>query len=320
VDAHSLYWVNEGLIASEETISQFGADKTNTARLIFFSLRNLLHRNKLTFEPYTENVNYAYINFGPDLNFVESMHQAYLTYGKMIDPTPEEKGVGGTYRSGHINFLEESIRLLYFANRKREAQAYLDYLRENYSVQDDGTLKPLYANTLANFVADTFREIEAWDTWREARSTVLALLASAYDALADGKEAEYRQTLRFAREIHSRYAQERKHIPTDKMAMPTLRDMTVDALREWFRQPPTSPFVTVRKARLWAMLEIAPGVKQALYDQLSPLFQKECEIVSFDLARTFPEPEGMAEWRAANPDRGARPPDDSVETPTQRRE
>lgn len=320
VDAHSLYWVNEGLIAGEETISRFGNDKTNTARLIFFSLRNLLHRNKLRFEPYTENVNYAYVDFGPDLNFVESMHQAYLTYGKMLDPSPEEKGVGATYRSGHINFLEEAIRLLYFANRKEEAQAYLDYLRENYSMQDDGTLKPLYANTLENFVSESFRDIEVWDTWREAFSTVQALIGSAYGSLADDNYPEYERSMRFAREIHSRYMQERKHNPSDKMSLPSFRDMTLDAVRDWFRQPPTSPFVTIRKARLWAMMEATPSLKQALYDELLPLFKKETEIVAFDLDRTFPEPEGMEQWRAEHPDRSKKAPEDGVETPTQRRE
>jgi hypothetical protein len=56
VDAHSLYWVNEGLIAGKETISTFRNDKVNTLRLIFFSLRNLVQRNRLVFEPHPDIV------------------------------------------------------------------------------------------------------------------------------------------------------------------------------------------------------------------------------------------------------------------------
>lgn len=315
VDAHSLYWVNEGLIAGEETISTFTNDKVNTARLIFFSLRNLFHRNKLTFEPYTDDINYAYINFSSDLNFIEPMHQAYLNYGQVLDPNPEPTGVGFTFRSGHINFLQESIRLLYFAKREREAAHYYRYLRENYSQRPDGSIDPQYGKTLKEFVTDSFIESESYDSWRETRSAITVMLMNAYAELADGNVAQFRTSWSFARRIHKAYAEQRRDFTTDKMKFPPFPDMQIDTLKVSLGYPPIDPSVTLRKARLWRNLPLP--LRQSVYDDLLPQFEKECELVSFELARTFPEPDDMAGYRERVGARGPEKKADEVDTPAQ---
>ena len=319
VDAHSLYWVNEGLIAGKETISKFGNDKVNTARIIFFSLRNLLHRNRMTFEPYTESVNYAYINFSPDLNFVEPMHQAYLGYGTLLDPNPDEPGVGGTFRTGHTNFLAEAVRLLYYAGRKRQAARYYEYIRDNYAMQSDGQPNPRYAVPLDRFVRESGWESDSADSWRESRSLIAATLWSAYDSLADGDVGAYELHVNNALDIHSRYTQERKNLTAEKMRFPPFREMQVDALLGWYlSQPPTTPFVTVRKARLWRYLGLDPFLAQAAYDDLAPYFRKECEALQLDVVKAFPEPRGMEQFRKQRGDRSPGEKGGEVETPTQK--
>jgi hypothetical protein len=314
VDAHSLYWVNEGLIAGSETISNFKNDRTNTTRLIFFSLRNLYFRNRLVFEPYPQNVNVSYINFTTDLNFIEPLHQAYLRYGKDIDPDPTEKGVGETFRTGHTNFLIESIRVLYFAGRKREAQRYYDYIRDNYAIQGDGTINPAFSLTLDDFVPTTWNE--AIGTWAQVRAAVDNSLGQAFDALSEGSIERAASMSRFAREVHKNYIDSLPDLDEQhKLRLVPFQDYEADVLRTWFRTAPFSPFVTLRKARLWSALPLT--LKLAIYDDVAEIFKVECERVEFDLAKAFPEPPGLEEYRKANPRRGPQEVDKPVNTPAQ---
>jgi hypothetical protein len=116
VDSQGLYWNVRGLIVSGTKASQYGHDKLNTARTLFFSLHNLFVRGRISFEPDPENIARSYISFSADLNFIESMHQAYVKYGPLFDADAGfAPGAGESFRSGHINLLAEGIRLLYLA-------------------------------------------------------------------------------------------------------------------------------------------------------------------------------------------------------------
>jgi len=316
VDAHSLYWVNEGLIAGKETISKFGNDKVNTARLIFFSLRNLLQRNRLVFEPMGRDVNSAYINFNPDLNFIESMHQAYLTHGRTLDPQPTEKGVGGIYKTGHANFLNEAIRMLYFAGRVREAAEYYDYLRENYGMQADGKPNPAYALPLRDFVVNALAE--NIDGWRDIRGAIYGSFLNAFENLKNGNLPQFYTAWMLVEQLHTKYQSARGDL--EKVALPSVPEMAADVLREWFSRPPIAPSVTLDKARLWMMLP--NSLKLPIYDDMIDFLRRECALFpddQFDVARAFPEPEGMEAYRKAHPGRGKQKPEDQfdVKTPAQ---
>jgi hypothetical protein len=313
VDAHSLYWVNEGLIAGQETISKFGNDKINTARLIFFSLNNLRRRNRLVFEPYYDDLNRSYINFNPDLNFIESMHRAYLAYGKLLDPDPQAGGVGGTFRTGHQNFLTDAIRLLYFAGREREARKYFNYVRESYGRNAMGEPNPAVTMPLAEYVVYDFLANITGDA--EMRDAIAALLARAFNELARGNRAEYNAQWRTARELHTKYNKDKLTETTDKMRLPPFPEYEADVVRVLLRQPAFSPLVTQNKARLWLVLPLR--LKHAVYDDLRELFARECQTMKYDVDRAFPEPPGMDQYRAEKGHRGPEEKKDDVETPAQ---
>ena len=313
VDAHSLYWINEGLIAGDETISKFGNDKVNAARLVFFSLHNLYRRNRLVFEPYYDNIDLSYLNFNPDLNFVESMHQAYLNYGKLFDPNPEDTGVGETFRSGHQNLLTEAICLLYYAGRKREAEKYFKYLRDNYSISTTDTFNPIFSTPLAQFVQNYLREnIEGS---AERRNTITAALSRSFDELAMGNLAQYNALIKKAMDLHSKFNEDRMTETTDKLQLPPFREYQADVLRERLKRPAITPMVTLNKARLWRYLPLY--LKHPVYDELFAWLGRECEAVGFDAERAFPEPPGMEQYRKEKGRRGPEEKDDGVETPAQ---
>ncbi len=312
VDAHSLYWLNEGLVRSQQTINDFGNDKTNTARLVFFSLHNLYLRNRMDFEPSGREINKAYINFNPDLNFIEPMHRAFLSYAKGIDPDPEQKGVGGTFRSGHVNFLAEAIRLLYFAGRIEDASHYYNYLRSEYDTTSQGQRNTAFDKPLRDFVFDTFREDYSQT---DVRNALFGVLMSAFTNLADGNLAQYDALYYVAFDLHRNYNKGRDLVFNEKLRLPSFEQCTSDVLRQWFLVVPRSGFDTVRKIRLWNSLPLP--LKHAVYDDLKEIFALECQRVGFDVTRAFPEPELMDEYRRTAPKRDVTPPPDNVETPGQ---
>ena len=63
-------------------------------------------------------------------------------------------------------------------------------------------------------------------------------------------------------------------------------------------------------SRLWRRAPLY--VRQAVYDDLLPMFERECQVWEFDLARAFPEPPGMEAYREAHPDRRRAPAADEA--------
>lgn len=313
VDATGLYWLTQGIIAGNETISSFKNDKTNTTRLIFFCLRNLSLRNRITFEPYTQNVNYAYLNFNPDLNFIEPMQQAYLKYGKDVDPEPTATGVGETFRSGHINFLAEAIRMLWFAGRKTEAHHYYEYLRENYKYTSTGEMNPELLKPIEDYIMDQMRE--GMDSVREVRLVLAGLMVQAFANLADGNVAQYNALTQSAVELHGYHNQERMKDQTAKDRLEPVADMQADTLRQLLREPSVAAAQTIRKARLWLYLPLK--LRQAVYDDCIEALEVECNAMDFDVDRAFPEPDGMEEIRKSQGREGVRKRKLPVETPAQ---
>lgn len=296
VDAHSLYWVTRAIIEGQETINDFRNDKTNTARILFFSLRNLYLRNRLIFEPYPPDISRSYINPTPDINFIEPMHQAYIVYGPMLDPDSNDQGAGETYRTGHVNFLRESIRMLWLSDRIGEAQKYYDYLRATYgTLPHDGSPNPEYLKPLNDFVMDAF--YESIDTLRDTQVAINALLLSAYNELAQGNLTRYNNLVNVAYDLHERYSKEKADPLTDRLQLAPFVEMQADAMKVYLVGfPAVAEAQTLHKARLWGVAPV--HLKQRVFDELADYLKEECDLWQFDFAKAFPEPPGMAEFRA----------------------
>jgi hypothetical protein len=316
VDAQSLYWVAQGLEMGGETLNTFENDKTNTARILFFSLRNLYQRNRIRFEPNPDDVFKSYLNLTPDLNFIEPMQRAFTTYGPMIDPDPgEQGGAGDMFRAGHVTFLIESIRMLYFADRVAEAQHYYDYLRQTYARLPGGGIDDRYVLPLHDFVVQTF--YGNIDGPRETQAAVADLLYQAYGDLADDDVESYNRLVAKALDFHRAYMRGHERDTGPRMKLLPFQDYQIEVLRTWLAAPASSDAELLRKARLW--LQAPPRLKQWVYDDLSTWFARECQAWGFDAARAFPAPPAMDEFRQQHPRREAQRPERTADTPAQPR-
>lgn len=311
VDSQGVYWVSLGIIRGGETLDNFSNDKTNTTRILFFSLRNLYLRNKITFEPYPPAIDRSYINLAPDINFIESLHQAYMSLGRLMDPDPSFRGpTGETYRDGHINYLTEWIQILYLADRVEEAGKYYEFLREHYGRHDDGRVKQQYAVPLRDYAMYSF--YENIEDQRRVRYGINGFVAQAFEALVDSNYARYNNLIRKAREIHETYNADKS---AERMALPPFFDMQIDTLGAVLSSSVNAHIDTMNKAKLWRVVPI--NLKRPVYDDLLDGFTAECDYWQFDVAKAFPEPPGMEQYRKDHPGRGKEEKDKDIETPAQ---
>ncbi len=315
VDSQGLYWNVRGLIVSGTKASQYGHDKLNTARTLFFSLHNLFVRGRISFEPDPENIARSYISFSADLNFIESMHQAYVKYGPLFDADAGfAPGAGESFRSGHINLLAEGIRLLYLAGREADAARYYNYLRNTYAFSPTGQPNPMFARSLEDFVLDSFLDAtEFTPSMRDATLLIDGWLLNAYNELADGNTTGYVRLVRAAAAYHEKYMRDKRHDPgwAGKL-LPEFTDLQIDAFGNWLARPSRSVSFTLQKVRLWQNAPLY--LRQAVYDPLRPLLTAECDYLDFDVARAFPEPKGMDEFRQQRPERYEAEPERDTRT------
>ncbi len=311
VDAQSLYWVLRGLVAGGETVSGFYNDKVNTARIMFFSLRNLFLRNHIIFEPYPPKIYLSYLNVGRDLNFIEPMHEAYVKFGPLFDPRGGT-GAGELYRIGHTNFLAEAIRLLYISGREAEADHYYKYLQQTYPTNEQGQLNPALSKTLRDFVMGNFVESIQTGGVREFRLALDGLLTRAYNDLAAGDSGQYIRIVQRCRELYEQYMKDKRSQIMESKALFSFTDVQTDTLYAWLAQPVPTPMASLHKVRLWRAAPLY--LRQGVYDELRPLFEAECTGWGFDVAEAFPEPPGMADYRRLHPDRRRPERPDEVET------
>ena len=315
VDAQGLYWVVQGVIAGGETASTLQNDKVNSARLIFFCLRNLWLRGKITFEPYPDRdrIYLSYLSFTPDENMIEPMHTAYVRYGRMLDPDPGKGGgAGETFRSGHINFLSEAIRMLYLSGREQESANYYEYLQTEYRLRPDGTPNPEYMKTFYDFVmGDYYASVQTMSI-REATIAIAGWLNRAFEDQTDGNQKRARRLMDRAKQVYADFMKDKKGIYlVPGKSLPPFDQIATDVFAAWMMKPYALPTDTLRKANLWSVAELT--LKQRVYDDLLPGFTAECDTWNFDVAKAFPEPPGMEEYRKANPTRFQKAPDE-VET------
>jgi hypothetical protein len=300
-ESEAVYWASEALIVAQDTPHDFSNDKLNTGRIMLFALQGLARNNRVYFVPPPDNRTgeLAYYNAAPDPDFIESMHTAYMRYAPALDTGRGGAGVGDLFSSGHINFLSEGIRILYFANRLDAAQKYYDYLRHTYGRNADGTIRTQYLDDLRDFVLKGF--FENVDIERDAKGAITGLLMYSFDELANGDPIVSANLVRQAHEVHQKYTSGREQPVLDRQSLPPFEDMYIDTFIGALTQPAPMVDQMLWKVRLWAAAPLM--LRLSGYDAALPELTDECHLYKLDAARAFPEPPGIEQYRQAQPAR-----------------
>jgi hypothetical protein len=294
-------------------VNSYLNDKVNTARILFFSLRNLFLFGQILFEPNHNRPNLSYLNRGIEPAFMDPLNRAYMTYGKLIDPdTRDPSGAGDTYRSGHINFLTEIIRTLYMSGLEAEAQYYYDYLRDTYPLTIAGTPNPAFQKNLHEYATDSLIDSVDVPGLREMIIVINSFLINAYQELAGGNVERYAKLVRRAYQFYEDYMAKKRQEGYERLRLPPFEEMQVDAFVNFLKTPAYGEVDTIHKVHLWHSAPLY--LRQPAYDLLLPAFTAECNYFGFDLEKAFPEPPGMEAYRKTRAPRQEEDLEDDVIT------
>jgi len=292
--AHALYWASLGIHRTAGLKEPDEITVLNTDRLVTYALWNLWARGQLVFLLNEQKPNRSYIDLMPDVRFIEPLHQVYLELGKKHDPNA--KGTAGEMlRSGHVNFLQDAVRMLYIRGQVRQAAKYYEYLRTHYK-EPDGSVKKMYLQPLARFVmSDVADRLTSHKT---ATELLYASLDRAYYALSRGDLTEYRGAMNWARRIYEAYMKGKDQMRGERQRLPPFEKVKADGLARFLN---FARIPALYKARLWARVEL--GLRRRVYDRTIEALRRACAAhrPPLDPAKAFPEPPGMDEYRKAHP-------------------
>ena len=301
---HSLYWASLGNELAKDKKYQDSAASMNNARLILFSLRDLIARGRISLHPNFDDPFKSYIEFSPDARYIPYAFREYPRlaeeqWGDDADWDPEVGIAGTSYWVGFVAGIENWIQLLYFEGGEQNlalAEQFYLYLRKN-NPEPDGSVQERYQKTVEEFAMSTV--LDQLATFRQSRVIVRSLLFESLKYLSLGRNREAARALQRAQKCHEYWMADTKLDINERRKMPELRVMLRDSVEDFMLSPQFTPYA---KACLWHKLDLQ--YQQLTYDRLLPYFTQLCAAQQppWSVARSFPEPPGMEQVRDRDPD------------------
>lgn len=305
--SHSLYWSDRGdeLSRGHENLSI--NDQMNNARFVFYSLQNLVVKGRITLWPAFGDPFSSYIELTPDTRYIPYVYDAYLRLGKDHfgdDPRFKEGTPGPIYMPGFVSNMSSWIQLLYLegGDRNRKlAESFYAWLREN-NPHPDGSTQDQYLKTLDEYVMGDI--LDRLQTYKAASAFIRSLIQRALKHLALGQTGLGVRALRRAKMCYDYWQSDTKVDINERRKLQPLATMVRDEIEAYMKHPRVAPLY---KAMLWKHLPLRQ--RQDTYDQLSAYFERLCEALQppWDVARAFPQPPGMEEYRRQSPDYRGKP-------------
>lgn len=305
--AHALYWSSWGDKVTHDYKAKNRGDEVNTARLVFFSLQNMIMKGKVVLWPNFDNPFASYLEMTPDTRLIPYLFHTYLRLSKEQfggDPEFVEGMPAKNYRGGLVTNMHNWIELLYLEGGEKNmelARNFHAWLREN-NPHPDGEPQSRYLTTLEQFVMGDI--LDQLHTSRAAEGLVRSFVLRALKQYSLGQKTRAVTSMNRARLCHQRWMQGTEIQLTDRIDLQPLRVILRDQIEGYMKSPAIAPLY---KAKLWEQLPLEQ--RQMVHDRLHPYFLKLCETQTppWAVQRAFAEPFGMAEFRSRRIDTSHRP-------------
>jgi len=294
--AQSMYWAMYGTEKAREWKKVEEFDLMNTDRILLFSLAALAKQGQYLFRINLDEPMNSDLNMMPDIRYIEAMHKKYLELGKVHQEEDEvvENTTSELLRPGHVNNLEQGIVALYLANKKDEAQYYLDYLAKNYKHLYKKKTEERYVLPLDKFVQSQFKEMIGGI--KDVIYLVYPTIHSGYLALAHGNLNQFSISIQNAMKFYKAHQEEQRDTPMGRQTLPEFVQMQSLALYGFVTNP---SYPLLDRTIVWNRER--DEIKRRCYDVVYPEVKAECEKLGFKVDKAFPVPPNMDEWRKNHP-------------------
>jgi hypothetical protein len=296
VRAHGLYWASYGVhVCGNADIEHI--DSINTDRILLFCLRDMTYYGKLVFQGDLADPEAVSVAFLADWRFIEPAHREYIHWGMQERTAGRKDFKENIFRDGHINYLVDTIEMLYAGSRRNKARELLDWIVANYRPEgkDWEIADDLDAFVRYRLAADLK---EGSLTLEDAVSQMAAAIQAGFESLVRGSSQEYQQSIEYAAYIHDTYM---KQAP-QRLRIPPFQVYLANTLAYMLARPETlgAHLDLADRVILYNKVDSDPqGSKLLLmiYDRVAPTLQWLCAQNGLDFQSSFPPPPGLKEYR-----------------------
>ena len=277
--AHGLYWSTYGVhICEGQDITSI--DAVNTDRIVLDCLKQLIPygRITLTYNPHDPSLPSIYEL--PDWRFIDVCQDEHVAMHKYITGKPI--GEKGPTTTGHLNWLEETVTRLFMAGRFEKAQYYLQFVRDNYAIED-----PKWDLDLEDFAIASINS-EGVPRRQVIYGIIHRMIERAYIAALTNYREDANIAMSRAAWFRRRYNED---VASEKNRLEPFGFMQAQVAYSLLaRQEQLSSAMD-----LWGLLSLP--IKRFCYDPIAPMLRQRCQRENIDFDKAFPEPPGMAELR-----------------------
>lgn len=295
--SHAIYWSAMGVeeVLERDRTSEF--DTLNTDRIIVQGLQELFRSGRIFFDPVLGSYTALL-----DTNWADS-------YGDVVGELAARGGVAERagkaytlYGAGYENFLRDVVRVFYRMGEYDKASQYRDRLMNwpGLNINNPDVFLE-FQLPLNEWVKKELKNDRLSVPHVAAGECAGALLDAYYNGLLRGNLRRFASSFKYAEEVHRVYFEEKQKVRTTA-------DTEANRMDEMPRQFPdmaAQVFIgllvsgEMDPSQAAQVFEKAPAqIRQIAYDPLrSSMLQRGMPETAF--STLFPEPAGMAEYRAA---------------------
>lgn len=278
--SHGLYWSTYGV----QHCKGFTSSALNSMAIdrdVLNSLKDLTTYGQilLTFNPADPTL--PDLMYLPEWRFVDAAHKEHVAMGERVGDTEDRKSYQH-FQDGHINFLVESIQVLWLAGQDAKAQELLDFIRDHYKPRDPQWKLPLEDLVVFTTNADGVPRHQVM------LQLLFGLARRAYLAQIAGNQEECDAAMDRVRYFWQKY-QADTLIP-DRSRIRDFTQIQVGVSSILMEQLPL-----LAGSTLYAQLPVE--IQRQAYDFFAPPVAERCQAENLEFAKLFPEPPGLKALR-----------------------
>lgn len=296
---NGLYWSTYGFHFCGLGLRPDNVETINNSRIVLNCLKELTWVGRLSYVESVGEPDMPEIQMWSDWRFIKP---TLTEFDYLTDLAVEAEGVdfvNNTFNASHMNYMTAATQMMWAADRPADAQELYDLVRDKYQLRS----QPQWQVSMEDWIASENRaEDKPTPSFATQQST--SALVSGFARLSHGNLQTSQGFFRYAELIFAKWqkdALERYRVaPFEFFSARVLSDLL------------TTPEIHGRRIALldrvtiWARLDDAR--KRIVFDQIIPELKLQCDRDGLDVKKAFPEPPGMADYRAKQSNQVLGPP------------
>lgn len=302
--SHAIYWATLGVDRALDRKSTEATDTINVDRIVTHALQEIWRTGKIYYDLITDE----YITL-TDLNFTDAYGEVveYLATEERAGVAEQEERAFTLYGIGYENFMKDVIRTYYRLGRIEDAQRYYTAFTtwRGRNVNDMASWEDTQL-PLDQFVERQLQEDRLTVPYVFSTEVLGALTDAYVRGLIGGDRRAFESQWKYAQRIHKiyfDYQDTQTNIDAGANRMDELPPDFNDAAASVLRQLIVSGSLRAGQAsQIYAQTPLP--IQQMIFDGLASFFASQ-GLPEAAVKQMFPEPPGMAEFRAARAAREA---------------